>query len=190
MEEKQFMEFVAALCIDLGGTDLRKDEGFGHHWSMSFLIGKDRVRVAEQTNCGNCGSRVQIGVFPDEIPYYPYMPMGDEYRCAHGKFDITRPVERIVREVQKRILDASVGALANRREHYAAHLEQKSWIVAQEPELQALGFRTERSSDDEELRLHGHGINGRIQPNRTVHVERIGSVSLDKFKRIAAILAE
>lgn len=106
-----------------------------------------------------------------------------------------RPIATIARDIKRRVIDASAGALERQRAHAARQVANRSGLREIVAKLQAIGGLDVRADEKaQQARVFGnaagHYLSGTVYPDGSVSFERIGSVDFETFKRIVAILNE
>jgi hypothetical protein len=107
-----------------------------------------------------------------------------------------RTIERIAADIKRRVIDPSQEPLRLQREHAAKTAAARAEIVRKADALRAkcptLDIRTHER--EQRAAIYGNGgghyLSGTLYADGTVALERIGSMPVEAFERIVAILNE
>lgn len=179
--------FARDLCKAMGGTNLQ-----GEYAMARFMVGTEQIWV----HGDDWKKRVNIGVSAPDVAHGDRNLYNGDHKTAEASFNPDRPIERLAKEVRTRVIEASKDALAKQRAYAAEQIARREGIAADAAKLQAempnITVRV-NDSDKQSATIWAKGdihLSARLNVGGTVYIDRIGSVSVEKFKKIMAILEE
>lgn len=183
--EVDLCRFARDLCATLGGRDLTHERYDSH-----FLLGNDMIHLRTDRQY----KRVSLSISAPDVDHkdraYDY--------GGHKTPDISvnpdgRTIEQIAADVKRRLIVPAQHPLANQRRHRDERAETRTAVKAAADRLSDPTNRLHVTLTDEGQRGNisgnGHYLSGRFTSN-SVSLERIGTMSIDQFIRVLAILNE
>jgi hypothetical protein len=139
--------------------------------------------------------RVVVRIVAADIPF------GDRYHAFDGHKTeratvsvVGRPIERIAADVRKRVIDASQAALSAQREFAKQQANNRAGIIAEVSELRAdapyLSIQHNKGEQQATIYNGGesHYLYATLHHDGTVNVQRLGSMSGEKFRALLKAL--
>lgn len=163
------------VSIEIDGAVLGLTKG----WKRSEL---DKVTV----NIGPLGLKLA----------YNDTPRGPEYKTPEATVSTARPLDKIVADIKRRVIEPGKAPIAKLHEHAATCDQQRNSLVAvaadlrkRYPMLQVTVKDGERFSaglyrnaNDEPY------LSGSVRADGSVSIDRLGSLSAEQFERVMAAL--
>lgn len=188
--------FVVDLAAALGGTVEQSDppDNDYHH----ILVGE--LRLSVYANGFRHKGKVHVTCYPVSVPHEdrPYHDGKGTYEMPDANISPLRPMPTIAKDVQRRVIDAAQEPLASIRAYVAKRqasrgslAENVAKIVAAVPELrESQNGSSSEDSYSKTLNWNGGGVylSARAYNDGKVGIDRIGSVSLEVFLEICAVL--
>ena len=188
-------DLAKALDKLLTGTDVVKllPPGEYAHENQSIQVGNDVLDI----RADNWKKKVNAYINAPDVVWGNRNTYEKSHRTESASVNPDgRTIEAIAKDINKRVVVASQEALAKQREWAAANIAAKAEIVrvaaALKDRVPGLDIRV--NVDEKRAAVYsgstGHYLSGSLSADGTVSVDRIGSVSVETFARIVAILNE
>jgi len=195
--------FSEDLCAAMGGTFIPETELYDAKSRGRFSLSSGlRITVC----CNYNHKKEQVGLHIDDYGMIPAESLssfyGDKYHLPSITVSTARPMAALVKDVQRRLIDAAAGSLVARREVVRQHQGYKDRLAATIASLKA-------SCQDLEVRINDRGteasfytraglnslpdmmtISGRIYSDGTVGIDRCSSIPATKFAAVLRVLRE
>lgn len=187
-QQTDLVAFAYALANELGGQLLKGDEYPNER--QRIALGPD-ILILRGNHYGAKG-RVEVcitaaGIFPQDRDFY-----SKSHKTAEATVNPDgRDIAAIARDIKRRVIDASQEALKAQRDYAAQRALQRNGVASYVGPLTDMGLRVDVASDGLTASLWnqgGHYLSGRLQADGTVYLDRVGSMDLETFKRVLAVL--
>lgn len=186
--------FAADLAKALGGVLQIPDRIIDAYARIS--LGNDVLTVYGREY--PAPGKIDVSITAGDVPSNLRNSYANDHKTQSASVNPDgRDIKRIAADIKRRVVDASQDALAAQRQYAADKLNRLASladIVAKFRTDAPAGWRVELSADKENATFSGDResgyISGRIYADGTVSIDRSSSIGIDKFQRIAAILAE
>jgi hypothetical protein len=161
--------------------------------NQTIRVGNDNVNL----HADNWKKKVTASIAAPELKWGERNTYDKSHRTENASVNPNgRKVASIAADINRRVIVASQEALAKQREYAAAQVVAKAEIVrlanALKERLPGIDIRV--NEQDKRATVYsgttGHYFSGTLTVDGTVTIERVGSVPMDKFARIVAILNE
>lgn len=184
---------IARFAADLA----REIGGIARPWNADYPNENQAIDLTDATTlhlrADDWKGRVAISIDATDIPFND-RPM---HGSGHQTESVTvnpdgRPIAAIARDVTKRVIEANADAIAKRRAYAIGRRDDRANLAAMVAALAGGPIRA-RINDDglsADVGIAGHYIYASLSPSGAVSINRIENISLEKFTRIAAIIAE
>lgn len=159
---------------------------------QTIRIGKDNLNLGAD----NYKKRITASIAASDVTWDDRNTYDKSHRTETATVgpDGNRDIKTIARDLNRRVIDASQPALKLQREYAAKQQAGRAAIVikanALKAKLPGLDIRTDEKAQRASIYggSDGHYISATLNADGQVSIERIGSVSVEKFERIVAIL--
>jgi hypothetical protein len=183
--------FARDLAKALGGALLPATEDATSN--RAIKIGPDVLAV--RSNHYASKGRVTVSISAPDVKWDDR----NTYDKTHRTEDATvnpegRTIERIAADIKRRVIDASLPALALQRAHAAQLAQGRADIVARAADLKAALPGLDIRVNEKERRAgifngaSSHYLSGTLNADGSISLDRIGSMSTAKFLKIVAVL--
>ncbi len=189
--------FAKDLCKALSGklTARDKDEIANDRYA-SFTLGESKIGL---TKCWKKSEldKVSVTIAPANFNLsYNDTPRGPEYKTPEATVSTSRPLDKIVADIKRRVIEPSKAPIAKLREHAAACDQQRSDLRdiasnlrSRYPLLQVtvkdgerFSGKLYRNSNDEPY------LSGSVHADGSVSIDRLGSLTPAQFARLMKAL--
>lgn len=181
--------FTADLAREMGGRFIKTEDSDRLDTFSTFVLGNEEITIYVDWKKKVTISIRALDVKPDDI---------NRYDRSHDTASASvnpdgRTIKAIAADIRKRVIDASQDALRLQRERVAQRTDARAQIASAADQLKAL---------DIDVRVGNDGLSGSISNKygkpyfsgsfhtNTVSIERLQSMSVEKFARILAIINE
>lgn len=190
--------FAADLARELGGELLPQK----YDWSDAndriahIKLGNDELAL-HGNSYGDKG-RVSVSIDAPEINHDDRSSYDKSHKTESAKVNPDgRPIASIAKDIRKRVIDASAAALAAKRQYAADKIATRGGLDAQIAKLgkDIPGIQvSKRNASDLQASVSTYRINngtyvdGRLNADGSVSIDRMSTVSPEQFRAIVAVL--
>jgi len=190
-------KFAADLAKALGGTYVApkpNDMGAGERYAHIIVDDCDIgiTRGWENRN----SDKVTFNIAPANCTLgYNDTPRGEEYKLPRASMSVSKPMNRLVADVKRRVIDPAKAPIAKRREHAAELKRRANSLVDVAAKLRAAhpGLEVkvaDGSTYSGSIYRNGDGpyVSGSVYADGTVSIDRMGTLSPAQFDRVMRAL--
>lgn len=182
--------FAADLAAELGGSASPWDATYPRGAQRISLPGNDYLFLRPD----DYRKRVVVSAGAADVKHAERNLYAKDHEPASANVNPDgRQIAAIARDVKRRVIDASAAALAKQRE-YADEMRQNAGVIAAAAarlgELVNVTVADDGQGAQIYLNRNGVYVTARLQYGGKVAIDRIGSISEEKFAAIVRILAE
>lgn len=175
--------FANDLCRAMGGTALEVQ--YDH--SATFTLGNDRISIYADYR-----AKVTVGIHAPDVDYKD-IRYGNEFKTVSAGINPDgRTIDKIAADVRKRVVLANQPVLAAQRARRDELNGVRTKMVGTKDRLAEMGLQVRVGDDGLSGSIYNQGRHHLVGSfhTDTVSISSIGSMSIEKFQRILAIINE
>jgi hypothetical protein len=193
--EVDLPRFAADLAKQLDGVAGPYNKEYPNDGQVISLPGSLRLQLsASRYNRDPKKARISISLDVTDVRHDERNFYKPEHKAEYATVNPDRPFDQIVKDVRKRVIEASAPAIAAQREYAEIQRRDRSDIIGQAEALRRaipnMAIHLNETEKRAVLYMNTDGvyIQGTLSHDGHVHIGHIGSMSVEKLKKIVAIL--
>lgn len=163
-------------------------------WYAEIELAAMEISVSKDWN-GERTGKVNVRARPPELGLdHNSSPSNrGEFALPEASVSVARPLAAIAKDITRRVIMPAAAPLAKRVEYAAAIVKRRKGVAEMAEELgrfPGLTVRLERSGDSASLYASDPYLSGRLDSDGSVTLDRLSSLSLEKFAAVWAAIGK
>lgn len=187
--------FAEDLARAFGGTMIPESEEYEKQSSGDFTMPADGVKIRVYRSYIHKAEQVGLYISATDVPRDVESSLyGDKYKLPSITVSTARPLASLVKDIQRRLIDAAAPALAARRDMARQHAEAKtsmaSAVAAMRRKFPDLRIEVNSKGTESTFYSSAPYLAGRIYNDGSVTIDRMGSMPANQFAAVLRVLRE